>query len=241
MKLPTTGGVNGCGSCPTIRTRIIFAARVHCKTAVIDPAPDDHFAAGPHRCVIGSASGRVSRIGGCPTVRVGIISASAVIDPAPDDHFIAGPHRCVTRSGSRCVNGGGGCPTICPGIISPAGIVDEVAAPDDHLAAGPHRRVTGSASGCVHSGRSRPAVYPGIVSPTGVQIAGARNKGIPAPDDHFTASPHRGVTLAAKWRAISSRPGIIISASARCYCWQCVASSRHCYRSRRMIFRSDTP
>src|SRR5439155_21841344 len=60
VKLPTTGGVNGCGSCPTIRTRIIFAARVHCKTAVVDPAPDDHFAAGSLCCLIGSASVRKS-------------------------------------------------------------------------------------------------------------------------------------------------------------------------------------
>ena len=62
-------------------------------------APDDHFAAGPHCCVISSGSGRVGRAGSCPTIRAGIVSPAGVRVDAPsstpDDHFTAGPDCCV--------------------------------------------------------------------------------------------------------------------------------------------------
>ena len=65
-------------------------------------APDDHFTAGPHCCVISSASGRFGRAGRCPSVRAGIISAAGVqiadtVKSAPDNHFAAGPDCCVMR------------------------------------------------------------------------------------------------------------------------------------------------
>ena len=41
-------------------------------------APDDHFTAGPHCRVNVSASGRVGRAGGCPTIRAGIVSPAGV-------------------------------------------------------------------------------------------------------------------------------------------------------------------
>ena len=45
---------------------------------VILPAPDDHFAAGPHRGVTASSGGRVGGAGGCPTISAGIVSAAGV-------------------------------------------------------------------------------------------------------------------------------------------------------------------
>ena len=45
---------------------------------VIKSAPDDHFTASPHCRVIVSASGRVGRAGGRPTIRAGIVSPAGV-------------------------------------------------------------------------------------------------------------------------------------------------------------------
>ena len=42
--------------CPTVRVRIVSAPRVQVSGAVI-AAPDDHFAAGPYRCMSVSAVG----------------------------------------------------------------------------------------------------------------------------------------------------------------------------------------
>ena len=69
-------------------------------------APDDHFAAGPHRRVSLSGSGRVGCAGGCPTVSAGIVSPASIKDgavavSAPDDHFAASPDCRVSEIGRR--------------------------------------------------------------------------------------------------------------------------------------------
>ncbi len=96
-----------------------------------------------------SSGGRVGRAGGCPTVRVGIVSPAGVqtaeaVKSAPDDHFAAGPDCGVTDSRRGRVGGAGGCPTIRAGIISAAGVerAGSVSAPDDHFTAGPDCCVT---------------------------------------------------------------------------------------------------
>ena len=85
---------------------------------VISSTPDDHFTAGPDCRVTVSATGRVGQVGGCPTIRAGIVSPTGVrvgpdSDPsAPNDHFTASPDRGVTGSGNRDVSGGRSRPRI---------------------------------------------------------------------------------------------------------------------------------
>jgi hypothetical protein len=74
--------------------------------------PNNHFTAGPHCRVTGSASGRVSRAGVCPTVSTGIVSAAGVFSSAPNDHFTAGPDCRVLLSGTRGISGGRSRPRI---------------------------------------------------------------------------------------------------------------------------------
>jgi hypothetical protein len=76
-----SGRASGAGGCPTIGAGIVSAAGVKIGSAVIS-APDDHFAASPHRRVKVSASGRASGAGGCPTIGAGIISAAGVENAA---------------------------------------------------------------------------------------------------------------------------------------------------------------
>ena len=94
-------------------------------------APDDHFAAGPHRRVRVAGGGRVGGAGGCPTVGAGIVSPASVQDSrcrysAPDDHFAAGPDCRVIVAGSGRVGGAGGCPTVRAGIVSAAGVQESL-------------------------------------------------------------------------------------------------------------------
>ena len=83
-------------------------------------APDDHFAAGPDCTVLRSCRRCVGRAGGCPTIRIGIVSPAGGISCVVDDHFAAGPRCRATPSGR--VGGASGCPTIGVGIVSPAGV-----------------------------------------------------------------------------------------------------------------------
>src|SRR5437588_716080 len=144
--------------------------------ARINPAPDDHFIAGPHRSVNLPGSGRVSEAGGYPTVGGRMISAASIeisvnINPTPDDHFAAGPHCCVIRSASGRVGEAGWGPRVVGAerrrlrAVSPAGIqIATVAnsAPDDHLASGPHCGVEFSASGRAGAAGGCPTVGGGI-------------------------------------------------------------------------------
>jgi hypothetical protein len=121
------GRISGVRGCPTVRAGIVSPAGI--QTAGTDnanSAPNDHFAAGPHCRVIGSASGRISCADGCPTIRAGIVPPASgrigVEVSTPDDHFAAGPNCRVIGSARGCINGARGCPTVRAGIVSAAGI-----------------------------------------------------------------------------------------------------------------------
>src|SRR6266513_2947192 len=62
-------------------------------------APNDHFIAGPDRCVSISGVGRTGELSGSPIIGVWIVSTTRVewdkdvivrieVAPAPDDHFV---------------------------------------------------------------------------------------------------------------------------------------------------------
>ena len=84
---------------PTIRLRIVSSAEDRKLGTIIigAPTPNDHFDAGPHRCV--KDSGRWGGGGACrcPTVCAAIISPAGQrrtgSSSAPDDHFTASPYR----------------------------------------------------------------------------------------------------------------------------------------------------
>ena len=95
-----------------------------------------------------SASGRVGRAGGCPTVGAGVVPPAgvetAVNNATPDDHFTVGPHCRVRVAGRGRVGRGGGCPAVRAGIISAAGVERIgaiISSPNDHFVASPYRRV----------------------------------------------------------------------------------------------------
>ena len=78
-------------------------------------APDNHFAAGPHRRVCGSSGGCVGSAGGRPVVSGRSISSAGVknvgvaILSSPDNHFAASPDcRMIASCGGR-VGGASGC------------------------------------------------------------------------------------------------------------------------------------
>src|SRR5439155_23266698 len=138
--------------CRCVVARVVSPAGVQVSVQAIRSAPDDHFAAGPDRRVIASATGRVGGAGGCPAIRAGIVSAARVkreaitSKSAPDDHFAAIPNRGVSGSGVGRVGGAGGCPTVGNWIVSAAGAGGKStwdSAPHDHATAGRYCRVKG--------------------------------------------------------------------------------------------------
>ena len=187
-------GVSGCwgsrwglSSCWSSRRRrpalrAVSATGVKLDRAVTS-APDDHFAAGPYCRVIAPSVGRVGGVGGCPTIRRGVISAAGVkkvvsVASAPGYHFEEGPDGGVTESALRRVGGAGSRPTVGAGIVPATGVgsvttegVVAVPAPDNHLAGcvGPHRSVINSPSRRVSRGRCCPAIGRGIISTAGVK------------------------------------------------------------------------
>ena len=199
----------------------------------INPTPDDHFAAGPHCCVIRSASGRVGsarwspRVIGARRRQLRAVSAAGVqradeILSAPDDHLAASPHCRVTSAASGRAGGAGGCPAVGAGIIPAASIISAASAvvhsaPNDHFAAGPDCRVKGSCRGRADGAGGCPTVGAGIISPTGVQTDGSATNS--APDDHFTASPHCRVIRSRSRRVVGAggcptvSAGIVFAAS----------------------------
>ena len=71
------GRVGSAGGCPTVGAGIVSPAGVQ-VAAVANPAPDDHFTAGPYCRVTLSACRGVDHAGGRPTVRAGIVSPAGV-------------------------------------------------------------------------------------------------------------------------------------------------------------------
>ena len=87
----------------------------------------------------------------------------------------------------------------------------------------------GSGSGRVGGAGGCPTIGAGIVSPAGVELA---DEIVSAPDDHFTASPDRGVIVSARrarWWCwwLSNYP------CWDCICRRCSRSCRHQLRPRR--------
>ena len=121
-----SGSVGGAGSCPTICAGIVSSAGVQIAE-IIQAAPDDHFAAGPHCCVIGRRSGRIGGAGSRPTIGAGIVSAAGVqvakaiiCRPRRSFHCRSIPRCADSRQWARCC--AGSCPTIGAGIVSAAGV-----------------------------------------------------------------------------------------------------------------------
>ena len=133
--------VGGAGGGPTVDSGIIAPARLDTMAVPITtpPTPDDHFAAGPHYCVIVLSIRRVGGAGGCPTIHSRIVSAAGIqiLVTTPDDHFTAGPDCCVIGASSRHVGSARGCPAIHNRIVFPACVKSVTrknaagAAPDD--------------------------------------------------------------------------------------------------------------
>src|SRR5439155_2641900 len=85
----------------------------------ISSTPDDHFTAGPHCRVLGSAGRRVGSASGCPTIRAGIVSPAGVkiadattTTTAPHDHFGPDPDCRVVISRNLSLVDGSSCLTV---------------------------------------------------------------------------------------------------------------------------------
>ena len=236
------GRAGGAGGCPTIGAGIIYAAGVKIVDAI--SAPHDHFA-GPHCCVLLSASGRVGGAGGCPTISARIVSPAGVqmardpINkiikiPAPDDHFASCPDCRVPLSAIGCIDGAGGCPTIGAGVVSSAGVQKKggieivKSAPDDHFTSCPHCRVIVSGARRVGGAGSGPTVGGGIIPAASVKIATHASSA--APDNHFAAGPHCRVIVSAIGCAGGAGwSPCVVGASVRPtrYCGKRIVSARH--------------
>src|SRR5439155_21251752 len=130
--VPGSGRIGGAGSCPTVSGGIVSVAGVHLIAyhCPVTSAPKDHFAPGPHSCVVSSGSGRVGGTGGCPTIGAGIISpasvkkvvAAIISGSAPDNHFAPGPHSRVQVPPIGRVGSTVRCPTVGAGVITPVSV-----------------------------------------------------------------------------------------------------------------------
>ena len=92
---------DGASGCPTIRARIVSAARI-CIGATGSSTPDNHFAAGPYCRVIISPSGRVGDAGGCPAIDGRVVSAAAVQILVADAAVLRPKQSFRCRSTPRC-------------------------------------------------------------------------------------------------------------------------------------------
>src|SRR5262249_10503292 len=113
------------GSYPTVGARIVSPARVQRTDRKVVPAPDDHFVAGPHRRVTGSAQRRVADGRGRPAVRARTVSAAGVqrvclvavlFTPTPHNHFAPGPYCSMTSAYVWRIHNG----SRIPGIVTAA-------------------------------------------------------------------------------------------------------------------------
>jgi hypothetical protein len=163
--------------------------------------------ASPHCRVSVSRIGRIGEVGRCPFIRYWSIPATAVewaqdliggikVGAAPDNHFAPSPHRRVSESAIWRVSSAGNCPIVCCGIISTAGAIVSPT-PHDHFRASPHCRMCRSARWRARGTSGCPAVCVRIVSATGVQV-NLRVIVITSPNDHFAATPYRGMSLSCK-------------------------------------------
>src|SRR5205807_522580 len=106
------GRVRRIGGSPSVCAWIVSPASVQTKVKpfVLQPAPDNHFTAGPDGRMNVSYCGCICGACSRPTIRCGIISSAGVhslaVVPAPYNHFTASPDCSVTHSWRRVVSVG---------------------------------------------------------------------------------------------------------------------------------------
>src|SRR5207237_1025917 len=102
---------------PTVGRGIVSAASIQI-VRLISSTPDDHFTAGPFRCVRPPRGRRIYGAGSYPTIRAWIVSSAAVempvgiVVPAPDDHFATGPYCDMTPARVGRVRSRSGSPSV---------------------------------------------------------------------------------------------------------------------------------
>jgi hypothetical protein len=223
--MPGRGRVDRARSRPTITARIVPSARIQIGLAIAPKAPpDNHFRACPDCRVTVSTFGRAVGTGGCPTVRVRIVSATSVEkvvsitiilkkSPAPDNHFSAAPHGGVSNARIRYTIRAGLDPSVGNGIVSTTCVektfVRTLAPPNDHFGAAPNCRMLVSCTGSVDVACSCPTVAFWIISPA---IVYKPVEADATPDNQFTACPHSSVPPASFRRVVraGSYPGVIL-------------------------------
>ena len=162
-----------------------------------EPTPDDHFAACPDSRVTVSGIGRVGRdwwLSSCPCWdRIFRRRSRESCHPRRSFHFRSTPpcdHRATGRVGEA-----GGSPTVRPGIVSPASVFTAkvwicACRPRRSFHYQPTLLCESFADGRVGGAGGCPTIRAGIVFPARVKQVDTIG---PAPDDHFTAGPHRRV------------------------------------------------
>jgi hypothetical protein len=173
------GGVRDAGDCPTVSTGTVSTASVQAHWRVSEiAAPDNHFAAGPHRSVGVACRRGGDYVCGSPAISGRVVPTAGVrvvkrrIGTAPDSHFAASPDCRVSNSAEQRVGSGSRRPAIVGRIISAAAVqVSRLisSTPDDHFTAGPHSGVLPSSLGRVDCTSSCPAVGACVVPPAAVE------------------------------------------------------------------------
>jgi hypothetical protein len=220
VNLSGKGCVCNTSGYPTVGTTIVPApvVKVHAGVAE-DATPDDHFAAGPYRCVRVSRRGGVGCAGSRPTIASRIVSAASVaivkrgVDAAPDDHFAAGPYCGVSSTAEYIIRDAGSRPTVRVRIVSAARVqIDRLisSTPHHHFAARPDRSMVPSRFRRIDRAGSCPSVCAGIVSPACIQVA-VKTTSNSTPDDHLGAGPDCGVLDSSYGRVgrSSSCPSVV--------------------------------
>jgi hypothetical protein len=187
---------------PDVSGRIVSStvAKIN-VTDLVPSAPHNHLSATPNRRVTETRRRHIRAAGGGPRVIAGVILGATVHIgaagiTAPDDHEAASPDGAVIVATRRCTRRACCCPGVGCGIVPSAGIkvgrgIEVDAAPNDHLRACPDSCMTFSRRRRVCGAGSGPTVRAGIVSAAGIQVIAKAAAIIPAPDNHFSARPHR--------------------------------------------------
>ena len=105
----------------------LYLPPVFKKVAANNPAPHNHFTAGPDCRVTDRPAGALVVLVAVQLSVPGlylppVFTIAAAVVSAPDDHFTASPHCCVSVTGSRRISSAGGYPGVGAGIVSPSGV-----------------------------------------------------------------------------------------------------------------------
>jgi hypothetical protein len=171
----STGGVRRRCRGPTVRVRIILAARVEVEgRRGAESSPDHHAVACPDRRVVTSSAGGAGGRRRRPCIREGIVPTtrgeeSAGSSPTPYDHTVTSPNRRMEIPSARRIDRRRLCPRVQRGIVSATGVGDRRSGPYgstpyDHEAPSPYRRVIATAARCARHRRRCPGIHHGIVA-----------------------------------------------------------------------------